>query len=170
MKIIERKRDAHDDEDGADDNALHAAPEDGVRDNGQGLVDDHVRKQERHEQQVSVLADRLDLVSIQLLLPVPSEQRDVSAHIARNPCGGHLRRATNAKYIQLRLVQTHVSQRQTGKQTRQEDEYGYETRVYDEDCSLVRVVDVAAHERVHRALTGAEAVIGERVAQRGNMV
>ena len=84
--------------------------------------------------------------------------------------GGDSRRSADTQHVQLRLVQAHVPQRQTGKQTRQEDENGDETRVDHEDCSLVRVVDVAAHERVRRALTGAEAVIGERVAQRGNMV
>ena len=69
MKIIERKRDAHGDEDGADDDALDAATEDGVGDDRERLVDDHVCKKERDEEQMSVLADRLDLVCIQLLLP-----------------------------------------------------------------------------------------------------
>ena len=48
---IERKdeegrmgRDVHDDEDGADDDALDAATEDRVGDDGERLVDDHVCK------------------------------------------------------------------------------------------------------------------------------
>ena len=35
---------------------------------GQGLVDDHVREEERDEQEVAVLANRLDAVGIRLLL------------------------------------------------------------------------------------------------------
>ena len=35
-----------------------------------------------------------------------------------------LRSATNAKNVELSLVETHIAQCQTGKQTRQEDKYG----------------------------------------------
>lgn len=62
--------DVHDDEDGRDDHTLHATPEDGVRDDGERLVGDHVRQQERDEEQMAILADRLDFVGIQLLLSV----------------------------------------------------------------------------------------------------
>ena len=70
----ERKLDVHDDEDGADDDALDAATEDRVGDDGERLVDDHVCKKERDEEQMSVLADRLDLVRVQLLLPADKGQ------------------------------------------------------------------------------------------------
>ena len=66
----DKRRDSHDDEDGADDDALDAATEDGVGDDGERLVDDHVCKKERDEEQMSVLTDRLDFVRVQLLLPV----------------------------------------------------------------------------------------------------
>ena len=78
--------DVHDDEDSADDNALHAAAQDRVRDDGQRLVHDHVREEERDEQQVPVLADGLDLVSIQLLFPACSTSgNDSGDHSLREP-------------------------------------------------------------------------------------
>ena len=36
----------------------------------------------------------------------------------------HLRSATNAEYVELSLVETHIAQCQTGKQTRQKDKDG----------------------------------------------
>ena len=59
---------SHYDEDSADNDALDAAAEDGVGNDGERLVDDHVRQQKSDEQQVSVFANRLDLVCVRLLV------------------------------------------------------------------------------------------------------
>lgn len=56
--------DVHDDKDSADDDTGHTAAEDGVRDDGQRLVHDHVREQQRDEEEVPVLADGFDLARI----------------------------------------------------------------------------------------------------------
>ena len=65
----------------------------------------------------------------------------------------YARRSAHAEHVQLRLVETHVAQRQTGKQTRQEDEDRDETREDNELDAVVRVVNVTARERVHAAAT-----------------
>lgn len=156
----------HDNEHRADDDALHAAAEDRVRDNGERLVDDHVRKQEGDEQEVSVLADGLDLVGIPLL--VSGTQNAVSSavdHTAppqearRLPTGADLRRSTDAEHVQLRLVQAHVSECQTGKQTRQEDKYGDEACEDDEYDPLAGVLGGArpTDERVRAGVGSGEA-------------
>lgn len=72
---VGREEDVHDDEDRADDYALDAATEDGVCDNGQRLVHDHVREEQCDKQEVPVLADRLNLVRIELLFAAWREGR-----------------------------------------------------------------------------------------------
>ena len=57
----------HDDENRAGDDTLDAAAKNRVSDNGEGLVDNHVRQQQGDEQQVAILANGLDLVGVYLL-------------------------------------------------------------------------------------------------------
>lgn len=64
------RKDLHDNKDCADDNALYASAENGVGDNGESFVDNHVGEQEGHQKEVTILADGLDLCSILLLLTV----------------------------------------------------------------------------------------------------
>jgi hypothetical protein len=59
---------SHDDEDGADDNALNAASKDWVRNDGEGLVDNHVGEEEGNQKEVTVLADWFYFVGIFTLL------------------------------------------------------------------------------------------------------
>lgn len=58
----------HDNENCAHDNTLYAAAQNGVRNDGECLVDNHVREEQRHQQQVAVLADWLYLVRVHLLV------------------------------------------------------------------------------------------------------
>ena len=141
-------RDVHDDEDGADDDALHTAAEDRVRDDGQRLVHDHVREQQRDEEEVPVLADGLDLVRILLLFPVlprPGRVVGISAIVVRAYTRVHSRRSAHAEHVQLRLVETHVSQRQTGKQTRGQDKDGYEADEYVELGVMLDAIPLGKH-------------------------
>ena len=103
----DKRRDSHDDEDGADDDALRAAAQDRVGDDGERLVDNHVREQERDQQQVAVLADGLDLVGVLLLFAGAGvgEIRGTQRRLVNSRC------ATYAQHIQLSLVERHVAQR-----------------------------------------------------------
>ena len=58
----------HDDEDRAYDDTLCTATQNWVRYDGECLVYDHVREEERHQQEMAILANRLDLVGIPLLV------------------------------------------------------------------------------------------------------
>ena len=110
-KIREETRrgtwDPHHDECRTDDDSLDATAEDGVRDDGQCLVGDHVREQQRDEEEMAVLADGLDLVGILLLFAGArvGEIRGTQRQRA------YLRRATYAQHIQLSLIEGHVAQR-----------------------------------------------------------
>lgn len=57
-------RHSHDDKNGAYDHALDASSENGIGDNGEGLIDDHVGKEEGDEEKVAIFADGLDFVGI----------------------------------------------------------------------------------------------------------
>ena len=66
----DRWLDLHDDQHRTDDHTLHATSKDGVRNDGQGFVDDHVGDEESDEEEVAVLSNGLDLPRVLLLLPV----------------------------------------------------------------------------------------------------
>ena len=69
---IGREKDGHlhDDEHGTDDDALDSSAQDWFRNDGQGLVDDHVGQEEGDEEKVSILANRDDLLGVLALLSV----------------------------------------------------------------------------------------------------
>ena len=77
---IERGKDGHlhNDEHGTDDDALDSSAQDWFRNDGQGLVDDHVGQEEGDEEKVSILANRDDLLDVLALLSV-SRTGQVSA-------------------------------------------------------------------------------------------
>jgi hypothetical protein len=108
---------SHDNENRTDYHALDASPEDGVRDDRQCFIDDHIGEKQSNKQEVPVLPDRLNLVRILSLVAISNCIRGVicSAHIK------YPRRSANTKYIELRFIQAHITQCQTGKQTRQQD-------------------------------------------------
>ena len=110
-KIREETRrgtwDSHHDECRTDDDSLDATAEDGVRDDGQCLVGDHVREEQRDEEEMAVLADGLDLVGVLLLFAGAGvgEIRGTQRRLVNSRC------ATYAQHIQLSLVERHVAQR-----------------------------------------------------------
>jgi hypothetical protein len=59
---------SHDDKHCADHHTLCATAKDGVRDDRQGLVHDHVGKEEGDEEQMTILANRFNLVRVLTLL------------------------------------------------------------------------------------------------------
>lgn len=61
-------RDSHDNEDRADDDALHAPAENRIGYDGKRLVHDHICQQEGHQEQMSIFADGHDLGRVALLL------------------------------------------------------------------------------------------------------
>lgn len=71
---------SHHDECRTDDDGLDATAEDGVRDDGQRLVGDHVREEKGDQKEVAVLTNRLDLVGVLLLFPEARSQTCMYAH------------------------------------------------------------------------------------------
>ena len=61
-------RNLHDNEDRTDYDAWDSSSENGVRDDGKRLVDDHVGKDQRDEQKMTILTNWFNLSSILLLL------------------------------------------------------------------------------------------------------
>lgn len=61
-------KDSHDNEHRADDDALHASAENRIGYDRKRLIHDHICQQKRHQEQMSVFADGLDLSRVELLL------------------------------------------------------------------------------------------------------
>lgn len=70
QRYAKNQEHAHDDKNCADDDALEATAKDGVGDDRERLVDDHVGEEERDEEEMPVFADRLDLFGIFALFAV----------------------------------------------------------------------------------------------------
>jgi hypothetical protein len=73
-RIDSHIRDLQNDEDRADHDTLKPTTENGVRDHREGLVDDHVGKEEGHKKKVTVLPDVLDFLCIALLFAGKHDQ------------------------------------------------------------------------------------------------
>lgn len=58
------KKDLHHDENGRHNDALNSAAQQGIRNDGKRLVDNHVRQEESYKQQMAILSNRLDLVGV----------------------------------------------------------------------------------------------------------
>jgi hypothetical protein len=64
------KYDIHDDQNGRDDDTLYATTENGIGDNGEGLVNDHVGEEEGDEEEMAICTDGLDTVRVEALFSV----------------------------------------------------------------------------------------------------
>ena len=65
----------HDDEHGTDDDADDSSAQNRFRNDGQGLVDDHVGQEQRNKQKVAILADGQNLLGILSLLTIYDQSR-----------------------------------------------------------------------------------------------
>ena len=64
------EKDSHHDENCRHNDALKSAAQHGVRNDGERLVDDHVRQEKSYKQQMAIFSNRLDLVGVLSLVSI----------------------------------------------------------------------------------------------------
>ena len=91
----------------ADHDTLEASSKNGVRNDRERLVDNHVRQEESHEEEVAILPDGLDFLCIAFLFTVRYIRGVRRA--SKGSSDANSRCSADAQDIQLGLIQTHVS-------------------------------------------------------------